>query len=81
MILKGLRGEWLNLPIIVRTHDTVHMEHLFSIGATEAIPEALETSLIIATKALSLIGIDKGQIAVEMERERQMAKLKHVDVE
>ncbi len=81
MILKGLREEWPNLPIIVRTHDTVHMEHLFSIGATEAIPEALETSLIIATKALSLIGIDKGQIAVEMERERQMAKLKHVDVE
>lgn len=81
LILKSLRAEWPDLPIIVRTHDTVHMELLFSMGATEAIPEALETSMIIASKTLSLFGLDKGLIEVEMDRERQVARLKHADVE
>lgn len=81
MILQSLRREWPNLPIVVRTRDTVHMDQLFSMGATEAIPEALETSAVIASRTLTLMGFERGPIDLAIDRECQKAKLKHVDVE
>ena len=81
MILKSLRTEWPNIPIIVRTHDTGHMDKLYSMGATHAIPEALETSMLIAAKTLSTIGIDEDVVELEIDHKRQSALLKHEDIE
>ncbi|HAJ90735.1 MAG TPA: hypothetical protein DCM27_06975 [Rhodospirillaceae bacterium] len=79
MILKALRTEWPLIPIIARTHDTEHMEHLYRLGATSAIPEILEASMKIATKILETIGMDEYDIECEIERSRQNAMLQHTD--
>lgn len=79
LILKLLRAEYPDVPILVRTHDTVHMEHLFNLGATEVIPEALEAGIAIASKTMSLIGVNDVLINAEVERERKRAKLRHTD--
>ncbi len=79
MILKALRTEWPLIPIIARTHDTEHMERLYALGATSAIPEILEASMKIATEILETIGIDEYDIECEIERSRQTAMLQHTD--
>jgi CPA2 family monovalent cation:H+ antiporter-2 len=81
MILKALRTEWPLIPIIARTHDTEHMEHLYALGATSAIPEILEASMKIATEILETIGIDEYDIECEIERSRQNAMLQHTDTQ
>lgn len=80
LILKTLRAEWPLIPIIVRTHDTEHMEHLYALGATSAIPETLEASMKIAAKTLEAIGITEDDIESEIDRNRQSALLKHTDI-
>lgn len=80
MILKALRTEWPLIPIIARTHDTEHMEHLYALGATTAIPEILEASMKIATEILETIGINNHDIECEIERSRHMAMLQHTDI-
>lgn len=79
MILKALRTEWPLIPIIARTHDTEHMEHLYALGATSAIPEILEASMKIATEVLEKVGVDEYDIECEIERSRQNAMLQHTD--
>lgn len=79
MILKALRTEWPLIPIIARTHDTEHMEHLYALGATRAIPEILEASMKIATEILETIGVNEYDIECEIERSRQKAMLQHTD--
>jgi len=79
MILKALRTEWPLIPIIVRTHDTEHMEHLYALGATVAIPETLEASMNIASETLSAIGLTAEDIEIEIDRNRHVAMLKHTD--
>lgn len=79
MIIKALRTEWPLIPIIARTHDTEHMEHLYALGATSAIPEILEASMKIATEILETVGINEYDIECEIERSRQKAMLEHTD--
>lgn len=79
MILKALRTEWPLIPIIVRTHDTEHMEHLYALGATSAIPETLEASMKIASEIMETVGLSEYDIECEIERSRQNAMLHHTD--
>lgn len=79
MILKALRTEWPLIPIIARTHDTEHMEHLYALGATSAIPETLEASMKIASEIMETIGLSEYDIECEIERSRQNAMLHHTD--
>jgi CPA2 family monovalent cation:H+ antiporter-2 len=80
LILKTLRAEWPLIPIIVRTHDTEHMEHLYALGATVAVPETLEASMKIAAETLEAIGMNEDDIDSEIDRNRQTALLKHTDM-
>ena len=80
LILKTLRAEWPFIPIIVRTHDTEHMEHLYALGATVAVPETLEASMKIAAKTLEAIGMTEEDIDSEIDRNRQTALLNHTDM-
>jgi CPA2 family monovalent cation:H+ antiporter-2 len=80
MILKSLRAEWPHVHIIVRTHDTDHMERLYDLGATYAIPEALEASMMMASKTLQSIGMDQDSVAQEIDYCRKTAILRHSDM-
>lgn len=52
--VKSLRPE---LPIVVRAHEEGDVERLYAAGAAEVVPEALESSVMLATHALALAGV------------------------
>jgi CPA2 family monovalent cation:H+ antiporter-2 len=45
------------LPVIVRTLDDGDMDSLIAAGATEVVPETFESSLMLASHALILVGV------------------------
>jgi CPA2 family monovalent cation:H+ antiporter-2 len=45
------------LPVIVRTTDDADMEQLLAAGATEVVPETFESSLMLASHALVMLGV------------------------
>ena len=50
------------LPIVVRTRDDRHLEALLAAGATEVLPEGLETSLMIGAQVLLLLGVPDSEV-------------------
>ncbi len=46
-----------DIPVIVRTRDDTYYEQLYKAGATEVIPETLESSLIMASHVLHTLGM------------------------
>ena len=46
-----------SLPVIVRTTDDADMEQLLAAGATEVVPETFESSLMLASHALVMLGV------------------------
>ncbi len=48
-----------NIPVIVRTRDDLHLEELLEMGATEVIPDTVESSMMLAWHAMTHIGVDK----------------------
>ena len=58
-IVRSLRHEWPLIPIIVRVHDTSHMEQYYQAGATIVVPETLESTLQLMKTLLEQIGIEK----------------------
>ena len=56
-ILKAIRKEYRDIPILVRTRDDGQSEALRRAGATVVIPEVLESSLVIVKHALLMLGI------------------------
>ena len=53
-IVRGMKPE---IPVVVRTADDKDVARLKAAGATEVIPEVLESSLLIAAETLVQAGI------------------------
>lgn len=60
-IIKIAHSKRPQLPIIVRTSDDSDVEKLKAAGATEVIPEVLESSLLIAAETLVAAGVPMGR--------------------
>jgi CPA2 family monovalent cation:H+ antiporter-2 len=45
------------LPVVVRTRDDTDLDRLIAAGATEVVPETFESSLMLASHALVLVGV------------------------
>jgi CPA2 family monovalent cation:H+ antiporter-2 len=56
-LLANARAHAPTVPVIVRTHDDFDLEKLQAAGATEVVPETLESSLMLASHALALVGV------------------------
>src|SRR3954469_22846017 len=56
-VLASARSHAPHVPVIVRTHDDLDLERLQKAGATEVVPETLESSLRLAGHALALVGV------------------------
>jgi CPA2 family monovalent cation:H+ antiporter-2 len=84
-VTKRVRGWAPDLPIIVRARDTVHAVELYGVGASDAVPEALESSLHLAETALVDLGLAMGPIIASVHQKREdlqneikaAAKLEH----
>lgn len=69
-----------DLPIVVRTRNDHHMEEFEQLGASTVVPESLESSLIVATRTLELLGIDHAEVErlIEKTRNNHYAHLRGV---
>jgi CPA2 family monovalent cation:H+ antiporter-2 len=56
-VLANARAHAPQVPVIVRTQDDRDLESLQKAGATEVVPETLESSLMLASHALALVGV------------------------
>ena len=59
------------LPVVVRTEDDSHLDRLYSAGAAEVVPEALESSLMLASHALMLLGVPARKVLARIRETRQ----------
>lgn len=69
-VLRHVRSLRPELPVMVRTRDETHVDALRAAGATDVVPESLETGLLIATHALLLLDVPIGQIVERYRSER-----------
>ena len=56
-----------DIPILVRTRDDTYYAQLSNAGATEVIPETLESSLMMASHVLSILGMPMAKIVRRMQ--------------
>ncbi len=71
--LSGLRqARTLNpeIPILVRTRDELHLDELRDAGATEVIPETLETTMMMASQALLAMGVAQQNVIQLLQQQR-----------
>ncbi len=74
--LKGIRQINSYVPVLVRTRDDSHMEILKQEGATEVVPEVLESSLLIVSHVLTMLGHPEHYIAQRIQSVRR----EHYDI-
>ena len=67
-----------NLAVIVRSHDDSDLDVLKGAGATEVVPEALESSLMLASHALVTMGVPLRRVVhrVQTARDERYASLR-----
>ena len=56
-IVRAVRALRRDVPVLVRTQDDGGLDELMRAGATEVVPEALESSLMLASHALVVMGV------------------------
>ncbi|MDZ7839525.1 MAG: cation:proton antiporter [Gammaproteobacteria bacterium] len=61
-IVHSARSLRRDIPILVRSQDDSNLESLLAAGATEVIPETLETSLMLTTNLMLLLNTPRARI-------------------
>jgi CPA2 family monovalent cation:H+ antiporter-2 len=69
-IIKAVRGVRSDIPIIVRSYDDSRLEQLEEIGATEVVPETVESSMMLATHILLRLGVERDVVLQMVETAR-----------
>jgi CPA2 family monovalent cation:H+ antiporter-2 len=72
---KAMRRKYPDLPIISRARDSDHAAALYQAGATDAVPETLESSLQLAEAVLIDLGVAMGPVIASIHDVR--AKMRH----
>ncbi|TXC68802.1 sodium:proton exchanger [Sphingorhabdus soli] len=69
-ITRLLRARYRDIPIISRARDADHAARLYSAGASEAVPETLESSLQLSEVLLVDLGIAVGPVIASIHERR-----------
>nr|WP_241198485.1 monovalent cation:proton antiporter-2 (CPA2) family protein [Pseudomonas granadensis] len=69
-ILKEARRLNAHVPILVRTRDDSQWAELKAAGATEVVPELLESSLMLASHALIMLGLPAHKVQEQVDQVR-----------
>ncbi|MEO6187055.1 MAG: monovalent cation:proton antiporter-2 (CPA2) family protein [Steroidobacteraceae bacterium] len=72
-IVRAVRVQRADVPILVRTADDVGIEELRAVGATEVVPETFEASLMLVSQVLMLLNVPVTRV-VRMVGEIRSAK-------
>jgi CPA2 family monovalent cation:H+ antiporter-2 len=67
---RRVRGWVPDLPIIARARDTAHAAQLYKAGASDAVPETLESSLQLAEAVLTDLGVAVGPVIASIHEKR-----------
>lgn len=67
---KQIRERWPNLPIVSRARDADHAAALYKAGATDAVPETLESSLQLSEALLVDLGVAMGPVIASIHERR-----------
>ena len=70
-VTKRVRGWVPDLPIIARARDAEHAAQLYKAGASDAVPETLESSLQLAETALVDLGVAMGPVIASIHQKRE----------
>ena len=70
-ILHHVRSLNPALPVIVRTIDDANLDRLIAAGASEVVPETFESSLMLASHALVLLGIPLRRVVRRIREVRE----------
>jgi CPA2 family monovalent cation:H+ antiporter-2 len=60
-----------DLPLVARSREEDDGEKLFQAGVTEVVPEALESSVMLATHALALVGVPMHRVIRRLRKLRE----------
>ena len=69
-LVRKLRAEYPQLPIIVRARDVGHAAELYRAGASDAVPETLESSLQLSEAVLVDLGFAMGPVIASIHEKR-----------
>ncbi|MBT0668451.1 cation:proton antiporter [Novosphingobium profundi] len=69
-IVRKLRQQYPELPIIARARDAEHAALLYRAGATHAVPETLESSLQLSEAVLVETGVAMGPVIASIHEKR-----------
>jgi CPA2 family monovalent cation:H+ antiporter-2 len=77
-LVIAARAERDDLLIVARARDARHAAHLYQVGASDAVPEAVEASLQLAEALLVDLGIPMGPViaSIHQKREDMQASIK-----
>ncbi|NWA00052.1 monovalent cation:proton antiporter-2 (CPA2) family protein [Pseudomonas gingeri] len=70
LVLKEARRRNATVPILVRTRDDSQLAELKAAGANEVVPELLESSLMLASHALIMLGVGEPQVQARVNEVR-----------
>ena len=68
--VRRIRAAHPDLPIIVRARDAAHAAELYRAGASDAVPEALESSLQLSEAVLVDMGVAMGPVIASIHEMR-----------
>lgn len=69
-LVRRLRADHPDLPIIARARDAHHAAQLYKAGATHAVPETLESSLQLSEAVLVDLGVPMGFVIASIHEKR-----------
>lgn len=69
-LTKKVRGWCPNLTIVARARDAAHAAELYRAGATDAVPETLESSLQLSEAVLIDLGMAMGPVIASIHEKR-----------
>lgn len=70
-ILTAIRQHHPDIPVLVRTLDDSHLNELIAAGATEVIPDTFESSIMLSSHLLLMIGQPPSKVLRETRAARQ----------
>jgi CPA2 family monovalent cation:H+ antiporter-2 len=74
-LVRRLRGAYPELPIIARARDTAHAAELYRAGASQAVPETLESSLQLSEAVLVDLGVPMGPVIASIHEKRDALRV------
>jgi len=79
-LTKILRRQFADLAIVARARDPNHAAALYRAGATDAVPETIESSLQLSEAALVDLGVAMGPVIASIHEKRAQLRAKIMEM-